>query len=73
MGWCGGTEIFDTVIQSLNRSVIQEVDRDNIINDVIDILESCDWDTQCESLYWNKPFILSIFKKRNPEWFDEED
>jgi len=71
MGWCSGTEIFDNVAESILSD--KPIDKKQLLIDLIDTLESKDWDCQCESVYWDDPLVREIFMEREPEWFEDED
>lgn len=73
MGWCGGTYIFDVVVESLLKD---EIDKEEIIVNLINALTDLDWDCECESNYWDTPFIRECFIKFNEkyiEYFEEEE
>ncbi len=56
MGWTGGTEIFDSVVEATINYIPENKQRE-VYKDVIGVLEGGDWDTQCESEYADHPVI----------------
>lgn len=53
MGWGGGTEILDTVINSM-KSVDIDIDIQKVIvKQLLDVLEEQDYDNVCESKYYS--------------------
>lgn len=71
MGWGRGTEIFDQVAEDLLAHENGWV-KDYIIEILTNLntqLSDLDWDTECESKYWDHPVIGKILG--NP--FDEEE
>ena len=69
MGWCGGTEIFDTVV----GDVLEEKSKEEIIKNLLNALTDNDWDTVDESFYFNDPIVLEVIKETFPHWFEEEN
>lgn len=69
MGWSGAYRIFDVVAAHvLNK---KEIDRKKLLRDLIDELESGDWDTQKDSDFWHDPLVQEIMKEKHPRWFDQ--
>jgi len=69
MGWCGGTEIFDTVIDSM---IDNKIESPELIKDLINVLEDHDWDNLCESDYYDYGPVNKIIKEIHPNWFEDE-
>jgi NADH:ubiquinone oxidoreductase subunit F (NADH-binding) len=67
MGWCSGTEIFDTVVKSLENGD----DKRETIKSLLQVLEEHDWDCQCDSNYFKNPTVESIFKELHPDWYED--
>jgi len=70
MGWCSGTEIFDTVCEALFNENLKTED---ILERVINILENLDWDCQGDSLYFRHPAVKRAFIKTDPDWQEYYD
>lgn len=77
MGWCSGTDIFDTVVGTL---LVTNVNEENFLKVVIPLikeLENQDWDCQGDSDYFEHPFVEKAFEMNNLEeyetWYDDED
>lgn len=78
MGWSSATEIFDEVVDDLlqlnNDFTGKELLHDsvlNVIKSLYDKLSEKDWDTECESKYWDHIVIGSILGNDfNDEWED---
>ncbi len=68
MGWSGGTEIFDCVVDALDNSLdivycpqhTDEAYMNLVLKPLLRVLEDQDWDTQNESTYWTHPIIGKI-------------
>lgn len=61
MGWCGGTKIFDKVIEALREAKVTDEQFKTVIVDLNGVLEDQDWDNLCESDYYDDPQIKDIF------------
>lgn len=70
MGWCSGTEVFDSFCESFFNPKTKNAHE--ILVRIIDTLESLDWDCQMDSAYWDKPAVRAAFMELHPEWFDED-
>ena len=77
MGWSGGTEIFDAVVEEL-KDLSYRWTRDEYHVDFMEplkallvVLEDKDWDNACESSYYDHPVIGEILG--NPDAFDYDD
>lgn len=68
MGWCGGTQIFDTLVEALREAKVSDKQFKIILVDVNEALECQDWDNLCESDYYGDPQIKDIF-----DLWEEED
>lgn len=71
MGWCSGTEIFDTVAGAILSD--EPIDKKEILMVVAEALRSMDWDCESDSEYWDHPVVREIFMELEPEWFEDED
>ena len=64
MGWSGGTEIFDCVLNKMNSiSQDYEIQHSALIilaEELVKVLEDQDWDNHSESNYWTHPVIGKI-------------
>jgi hypothetical protein len=71
MGWSGGTELFDRVMNVLEATLSFNYDGVDDCADqyaeVIDAFRDQDWDNLCESEYYDHPVIGPLLK------IDEED
>lgn len=62
MGWCSGTNIFDPVAEILVQGLesddcdLVEYSEDILIR-LINQLQKQDWDTECESKFWEHEII----------------
>lgn len=61
MGWSGGTEVFDAVVEELkaDKTIYTETII-NVLERLEDVLSDLDWDCQCESEYWEDALIGRI-------------
>ena len=71
MGWCSGTEVFDSVAETLLSD--KPVDKKRVLKELIRTLEYMDWDCQGDSEYWSHPLVREIFLELHRDWFEEED
>lgn len=72
MGWCSGTPIFDAVAKEvLNNSDLTEEQQATILTVLIKAMWSQDWDCEQDSAYYEHPVVESIFRKLEPEWFED--
>lgn len=69
MGWCSGTEIFDTVCKAVLSD--KPVDKEQTIRDLIEVLHYHDWDCESDSEFYGHQVVKKIFKELFPEWFEE--
>ena len=61
MGWGGGTQVFDTVVEALREARVDDRQFKIVIRDLNEVLELMDWDNLCESDYYDDPQIKDIF------------
>lgn len=61
MGWGGGTQIFDTLVEALREAKVSDKQFKTILVDVNEALECQDWDNLSESDYYDDPQIKDIF------------
>ena len=73
MGWASGTAVFDPVVEAILEMEAPLHEKKQVIKTLIDVLENMDWDTQCESEFFEVPLIKSIFLELHPHWYEEED
>lgn len=75
MGWSGGAEIFDAVVEELKdlswRWVREEYHEDFMepLKGLLATLEKQDWDNHQESNYWDHPMVGKILGNE----FEEAD
>lgn len=78
MGWGGGTEIFDTVVEELKdlsyRWTGDEYHEDFMepLKNLLVVLEEMDYDNACESSYYDHPVIGKILGNDFYEDLEEE-
>lgn len=72
MGWASGTSIFDAAAKAATEksSTVKKV-----IAALFDAMEAHDWDTFCESAYYDHPLIREAVESVRPgyEWYDESE
>lgn len=76
MGWSGGTHIFDTVCYNiLENSQGDDSFKLRVIRALIVELQDLDWDTECESGYYDHPIVKTAFCELGYGYFydDEEN
>ena len=61
MGWGGGTQIFDTVVEALRKAKVTDKQFKTVIVNLNEVLGWQDWDNLCESDYYDDPQIKDIF------------
>jgi len=72
MGWCSGTEIFDTVCEVvLDCPAITEDKQKHTIEELYLMLSDHDWDCQADSDYIKHPIVQAIVKKHD-DWYEDE-
>lgn len=70
MGWASGVEVFDAIAGMLLKD---RIDKQKILETLIEALENQDWDTQQDSQYWDHPMVQAAFRKMNPGLFEFEN
>ena len=71
MGWSGGSEVMDGIIDALKSDPnISERSRYKAYKKIIPVLEGRDWDTQGECLKQDPAYDRAL-KDCDPEWFEE--
>lgn len=70
MGWCSGTQVFDPICEALFGD--EPLDRKALLKEVIDALESNDWDCQQDSAYWDHPLVQEVMRELHPSWFEDD-
>ena len=60
MGWSGGTDIAQAVIKAIKPRVKDAKTRTKIYKDIIDALESADWDNQDEVIGLDDAFDKAL-------------
>ena len=66
MGWCSGTEIFDTVCDELLSS--EEVDKKEVLKSLIQIMWYHDWDCEYDSEYFGDEVVRECFIELDSRW-----
>lgn len=78
MGWGGGTEIFDCVVEDLLHFEVNDSDDtafDYIVFNLYRQLCNQDWDNFCESKYYMDERIMISLGKLDEykEWLEEQE
>lgn len=69
MGWCSGTDIFDSVVCAVLKMSIPIPDQKKIIHVLMDAMQDKDWDCQSDSMYYDHPFVReAYFDLLHPDW-----
>ena len=63
MGWCGGTEVFDDVMDAVIEYVPDEDTRRSIAVKVAEALWAGDWDCEADSLYYEEYLVPIMLDK----------
>lgn len=71
MGWCSGTEVFDSVASALLDEEGKDVEE--VLSQLYIVLRDKDWDCVNESAYYEHPIVRGIIEKLEPDWYDDED
>lgn len=72
MGWCSGTEIFDSMVEALDKVSNDEDVKFILLVTLTVALEQQDWDCHSDSNYYDYPVVQKVFKSLHPHWFDTE-
>ena len=67
MGWAGGSYVMSGLIRALSSAGVDDEKRKLIYEDMIEVLENEDWDTQDESMGADEVFD-EVIKKVHPDW-----
>lgn len=72
MGWASGTSIFDAAAKA---AVKKNATVKGVLAALFDAMEDHDWDTFCESSYYDHPLIREAVESVRPgyEWYEEDD
>jgi len=75
MGWGGGTEIFDTVAESVldEDGMKPEIDVDELLTNLFNVLRDHDWDVVNESSYYEHPTVREVIEEIEPDWFEDDE
>jgi len=68
MGWCSGTEVFDSVAGYVLDSNLTGEQKYDVLRQLANALEWQDWDCQSDSMYWDHPIVQRIFRELHPSW-----
>lgn len=60
MGWCSGTDVFDSIVSELLK---KKPNRLEIIKALIKALWYQDWDCELDSCYYDHPLVRKAFKE----------
>ena len=74
MGWCSGTELFDSICECIFEETKSE-DKKKLIKTIIDKFWNMDWDCEYDSAYFNHPIVKQAFielDSKYKEYFEEE-
>lgn len=72
MGWCSGTEIFDSVMKKLIEMKLPEEQQLEIATVLIKAMKGHDWDCHSDSAYYGTPLMDKAMIALGHE-FDEWD
>lgn len=85
MGWCSGTDIFDSVLSQflnipsetsrkppIHADVSAEVCH-RIVTALVDAMEDHDWDCQQDSAYYEHPIVQEVMRDLHPDWFTDKE
>jgi hypothetical protein len=74
MGWGGGTEIFDCVVDDLLEAQLG-ADFDSIVYNLYQKLCEQDWDNFCESKHYMSERVMLALDMEDEfeEWFEEQE
>ena len=67
MGWCSGTELFDSVCAEL----FSEAPLHTKLVNIIEAFEDMDWDCQDDSDYRDHPAVVLAMAELHPDWFED--
>ena len=73
MGWCNGTEIFDTIADVILSD--KKIDKKETLKIIITALQDADWDCIEESRYIDHPLVKESLVEIDPDWkeyFDDD-
>lgn len=75
MGWNGGTDIFDCVVEDLLEVGVNKEDFDYIVYNLYQQLCRQDWDNLCESKYYRDERVMEALDMMDEyeEWFEEQE
>jgi organic radical activating enzyme len=72
MGWCSGTDIFDSVAEILLTGG-DPLNRKKILKVLMEALEDQDWDCHYDSKFISNPVVREILAELHPWWAEEQD
>lgn len=74
MGWSGGTDIFDCVVEDLLEAQVG-ADFDYIVYNLYQQLCNQDWDNFCESKYYMNERVMKALDMQDEyeEWLEEQE
>lgn len=74
MGWGGGTDIFDCVVEDLIEVGVNKEDFDYIVYNLYLQLCNQDWDNLCESKYYMDEQVMEALGMSDKyyEWLSEQ-
>ena len=72
MGWSSGSRLFSEVIESLQKHVLDEEEREAVYVDLINAFEDFDCDTLQECEGEDEAFDNAL-KTVHPEWYEDNE
>jgi len=69
MGWCSGTEIFDTVCDNL--IIDDKVNKKELLKSLIQVMWEHDWDCETDSEYIDDELVRECFIELDPDWTEK--
>ena len=68
MGWCGGTEIFDTVCDVVLSG--EKVDKKELLKALIEVMWEHDWDCEEDSDFIDDKLVRECFVELDSDYED---
>lgn len=69
MGWCSGTDVFDTVVKGVLCLCIRDKEKIDIIENLIVALHDQDWDCETDSEYFHDPLVKLAFLQLDEDYW----
>lgn len=69
MGWCSGTDVFDTVVKDVLCLCIRDKEKIDIIENLIAALQKQDWDCETDSEYFHDHLVKEAFIRLDEDYW----